>query len=47
MSDRRRGLPPIEWLRSNRRRVALAAVALVLAPLVWARQAPPEPEAGG
>jgi dipeptidyl aminopeptidase/acylaminoacyl peptidase len=40
MSDRPRGLPAIEWLRSNRRRVAVAALALVLAPLVWARQAP-------
>ncbi len=41
MSDRRRGLPTTEWVRSNRRQVALAAVALALAPLVWARQAPP------
>ena len=41
MTYRPRWLPPIESLRSNRRRVALAAVALVLAPLVWAGQAPP------
>jgi dipeptidyl aminopeptidase/acylaminoacyl peptidase len=40
MSERRRGLPLIEWLRSDRRWVALAAATLVLAPLVWARQAP-------
>jgi dipeptidyl aminopeptidase/acylaminoacyl peptidase len=41
MSDRRRGLPLIEWLWSDRRWLALAAAALVLTPLVWARQAPP------
>ena len=40
VSDRRRMLYSIQWLRSDRRWIALVAVALVLAPLVWARQEP-------
>ena len=41
MPDRRRRLSLIEWLWSDRRWMALAAGALVLAPLVWARQGYP------
>ena len=32
--------PPIEWLTSSRRRVALLAAALFLVPLVWAQDTP-------
>jgi dipeptidyl aminopeptidase/acylaminoacyl peptidase len=40
MSERRRTLYSIECLWSDRRWIALAVVALILAPLVWARQEP-------